>query len=308
MANIAKAAGGAIGALAIAKTYFGPKKDDLTTTGRDPAMLTGSVSEIRSEALNTIGIARSTRGSVFIPSPGRLSAFAAQDVARIMAFYATDFNIPGATIETASVRRYGFGTATKYPVTATIPDITITFIVDGQGLIQKYFYNWINNITNFTTRVNGTALGEWGANMFEVGYKKDSSGGDLNVVDGRLYINSENNSAIGNIDSAPAVIAYSVKGMYPVAMSDINMSWNASNGLATLTVKFACDSYSIDESANLQARQFDTTLPSLGGMQQVVRGATLVQTVAALKRPRNVNDIISVVNNTAMVASIVKKW
>jgi len=308
MAKIASMAGGALGALAIAKTYFGKKTNDLSSQGGSPGGTGGSISEIRSEALNVIGIARSTRGSVMIATPGPMRNYAASEISRIMGFYATDFNIPGVTLQTVDVKRYGVGVATKYPTGAVMPDVTISFIVDGQGLIQKFFHNWISSIANYDTRLNSESVNKYGANLFEVGYKKDQSGAPINTTTAVLYINSENTSSIDAVDPAKPVITYTLQGLYPVAMSDVNMSWSSVNGLATLTVRFAYDNYSIEDSDNLSAKPLSTTLPQLSGMQQIIRGATVVQTVAALKRPRNVNDIISVVNNTAMVASVIKKW
>lgn len=317
MASKSSILGGALGAYAIKSAFMGPTKNDLKTppSGAGPAQTGFGISEIRAEALNRIGIARSTRGSLTMTAPPALMS-GADVVSKLMSYYITDFNVPGAQIITTDIRRYGTGRTVKYPVSSQTGDISVSMIVDGQGLIYRFLYLWMNSVTNYDTRINGMVETKYNGNLHDVSYMRQSGSLSRLGAEAILTVHSENSESPMTAGATPGiaklakpVLMYKVQDMYPIAMSDINMSWGATNGLATMTVKFACTGYTIEDAlpSNLTPQQGTATVPNISSFGRVIQAATIAQAVASVKKPQSIGDILSVVNNTAMIAKILSR-
>jgi hypothetical protein len=92
---------------------------------------------------------------------------------KVIHLYADSVNIPGINFATSETRRYGYGPVEKKPYAPIFNDITVSFLVDANANIYKYFYKWLNNIVSFDQYVNNNSVSERGLGAFEVDYKDD---------------------------------------------------------------------------------------------------------------------------------------
>lgn len=99
-----------------------------------------------------------------------------QELARVLAFYCTDINLPGISLATSDVRRYGVGPTIKMPYAPIFADTTFNFLCDGQGVIHKFFMEWARSIINYSAGKTAFASNTLSArsvygNPYEVEYK-----------------------------------------------------------------------------------------------------------------------------------------
>lgn len=193
---------------------------------------------------------------------------------------------PGVQIATSAVRRYGVGPLERLPHTATFGDMNISFIGDARGVIHQFFYAWMRGIVGFhdTPRLGSSNDSMYGRYPYEVGYRYNYS----TPIDIVTY--DEIQEKIGTVRLYNA---------YPIAIGEIGRSWDSVNDLVRIPVTFAYTHWNYTDQLNIQLIEpARTTLAeqnsSLFG--DMMKNMTVLQTITAIKRPQNVNDILNVVN------------
>ena len=95
------------------------------------------------------------------------------ETARYIELWGESTNIPGIAVNTNTFRRYGYGPTERKPYTPIFVDTNMSFYVDGAGMIQKFFYKWMNGIVKFDETINGKGVkyGSTTLQPFEVNYK-----------------------------------------------------------------------------------------------------------------------------------------
>lgn len=146
--------------------------------------------------------------------------------------------IPGVSLQTTDVRRYGVGTVQKMPVSAMpYGDITFSMILDGYGEIYKFWAEWIRKIYEFNG-VSSSSVGNVG-NAFPayVSEYKDQYSTDMQIV---VY------DPFGN-----TIQKINLKEAFPTNMKDIQLSWG-SEGLMRLQVGIAYTEHTIENASALE--------------------------------------------------------
>lgn len=193
---------------------------------------------------------------------------------------------PGIQLGTSAVRRYGVGPIEKMPHTASFNDLNISFIGDARGVIHQFFYAWMRGIVGFhDVPRQGYANDDlYGRHPFEVGYRSDY-GTILQII---TY--DEIQEKIGTIKLYNA---------YPVAVGEIARSWDSINDLVRIPVTFTFTHWVYADQLNIQLTEPSrVTLAEQNSslLTNVMQGMTALQAISSIKRPQNVNDIISTVN------------
>jgi len=227
------------------------------------------------------GFSRPSLFYVEIVPPKSMFGTAERDNAKSLAFLSESANLPGVSLATTDVRRYGYGPTERKPYAPIFVDTTITFLVDNKGVVQSFFYKWINSIVKFDTVVggNGSVFNNRLINPFEVNYKDDySSDIIITTVD-------DSNNDIVNVRYTKA---------FPIFMGDISLGWNDTDSVARLPITFTYYNWKI-EAINLNQIS-ENRKP--GVIQSLIKAGTAIQTLATLRKPRNVADVLNVVNNS----------
>jgi hypothetical protein len=201
--------------------------------------------------------------------------------ARTLAFLCETASVPGVSLAVSDIRRYGYGPFERKPHGATFVDMTMSFFADGSGLVQKFFYKWMNGIVKFDELPFGPVgqAGNVAVAPFEVNYKENYKADILiTTVD-------ESNNDIINIR---------LRDAYPIFMGDVNLGWGDSDNVSRIPITFTYYNWKI-ENININQIQ-QTRAPSL--IQSLIKAGTAIQTLATLRKPNNVADVINVINNS----------
>lgn len=197
--------------------------------------------------------------------------------AKTISFLCESANLPGVSFQASDIRRYGYGPVERKPFAPVFVDTTLSFFCDASGLVQKFFYQWMNGIIKFDEMPYG-GRGYNGMAPFEVNYKYQYASEILvTTVD-------ESNNDIINVRFRDA---------YPLFMGDIALGWGDTDSISRLPVTFTYFNWKIEKININQLQQ--TRSPSL--IQNLLKVGTAIQTLATIRKPNNVADILNVVNN-----------
>lgn len=230
-----------------------------------------------------------TRPSYFyieIAPPKCMTANLSQ--AQDLAFLADSANLPGVALATSDIRRYGYGPMEKKPYAPVFTDTTMSFMVDGTGMIQKFFYKWLSSIVHFSETPHGKSFpgGDNTLSPFEVNYK------DQYETDIVVTTVNENNDDI---------ITVRFKRAFPIFMGDVALSWADSDSIARLPITFTYYNWSIE---NININQLRQEPQKAGLLQKALSIGSAIQTLAGLRKPTGVADIVNIVNNTSRIAKL----
>lgn len=207
-------------------------------------------------------------------------------LSQLITLRAERINQPGIQLMTSNVRRYGVGPLEKKPFSAGFSDANISFIGDARGVIHQFFYAWMNSIVNTENMPHaGASTNAFGSNPFEVAYREDYR----TTID--IIVYDEIQQKIGTVKLYNA---------YPIFLGEIQRDWSGINDLVRIPVTFTYSHWAYDGYLDMQLREPDrTTLASQNSslFDNIVKGASVLQTISTIKRPQNVNDVLNVVNS-----------
>lgn len=251
-----------------------------TGTGLTPSQNRRDLNNFLSSVGKLGGFTRPSYFYVEIPPPPFMRQ--ATEEARNLAFLCESTNLPGVLLGTSDIRRYGFGPIEKKPFAPIFTDTTFTFFADASGMVQKFFYKWMNGIVKFD-EVHFGPGGEIGfgevIEPFEVNYK------NRYATDIIITTVDESNNDIINVR---------LRDAFPIFMGDISLGWGDTDSISRLPVNFTYYNWKIE---NININQLQETR-SQSPLQTLIKAGTAIQTLAMLKKPNNVADVINVVNNT----------
>lgn len=176
------------------------------------------------------GIMRSNRFELSIDLPPN-HYLARTYSGKELSFRCDATQLPGVNLATIEgPYRYGYGPLDKAPYGIVHNDVGATFIVDKDGLIHKFFYDWANVIVNYNSSKSLSAPNPiTGAKVYEVGYRSKF---ECSV---NITIYNEQNKPIQTVTLLKA---------YPSNVSQIDFNWGQLDDLVRLQVSFAYKDYS----------------------------------------------------------------
>lgn len=187
-----------------------------------------------SSIINKTGILKNNKFDVQIVYPDILKDN--NNLFQELMFRAQSVIVPGVSIETQPINRYGIGVKEKFANRAYYEDtISITFIERNDSSIRDLMTKWINLIVNFH---NVRSFSE--APTYLTRYK--------NTYIAEMIINhySDNEDKISNV--------YHIHEVFPISLSPIPLGWSENNDATRVQVEFAfTEWYSLNlQKANLQ--------------------------------------------------------
>lgn len=200
--------------------------------------MTFSIQGFTSQHNKRNGYLKSKAGKVIIPTAPALMGDT--EMLRDMEFYIQDFTLPGYTLNSGNVSRYGYGPVTSRPFGPNFNPVNLLILADGEGGSIDFWNNWMSLIVPHNTIQNGMqAYGkDTGDSVYLISYRKDY------VVDLYMDIYDEN----GNV-----VTTYGLRDAFPSAVSDINMSWGAVNDVVQMQVQLQYTDWTKDGNGNTTA-------------------------------------------------------
>ena len=143
--------------------------------------------------------------------------------------------IPGMSLQSVDVKRYGIGTVQKIPVGAMpYGDITFSILLDGYGEIYQFWTEWLRKIYEFNG-VSSSSVGNV-RNAFPryVSEYKDQFSTDMQIV---VY------DPFGN-----TIQKINLKEAFPTSMRNIQLAWG-SEGLMRLQVGVSYTEHTIESAS-----------------------------------------------------------
>jgi hypothetical protein len=203
----------------------------------------------------------------------------------LCSYRADSFTQPGVQFALTDIKRYGVGTIERKPTVPLFIDVPFSFINDSDGVIRKFFYLWMNGIIGFDELPRANAAKDsFGKLPFDQSYK-DEYQTDIEII----QFNEVNNK----------VQVVKLYNAYPYSMTDINNNWASENTFTQFQVSFTYTHWAI-EDIDLQLREPKRSATGdLTLFQNLIRSASLLQTISSVKKPQNINDVINVVNTGA---------
>lgn len=239
-----------------------------------------NINEFRSLLNTRGGVARTNMFDVMISIPKIMGGRSGLD-SRSLSLLCDSAVLPGVSLNTSEIKRYGVGVAEKKPYSPTYTDQTFSFIGDNTGAVHGFFYKWMNGIVKSDlSGGNQITTGYNGLSAFEVEYKDDYA------VDIVITCYDEQDNKI---------IVCTLRKAFPIFLGDIQLSWSENDQFMKVPVTFNFTHWDL-EIIDINSL-VNNPGASMSTLQQIMRVGTAIQTIASIRKPTGVADIVNVVNN-----------
>lgn len=189
------------------------------------------ISKFRSE-INTGGVLKTNRFVVEFPALTGVSK-------EMVSLRCESVQWPGVSFMTMDTPpRAGYGATELIPYAPIFEDVTLSFIVDKNSKVHKFFYEWMNKIVNLQSEGQTNLKGDGGEKKpaYEVGYKKDYSA--------EIHITMFRDTGVSKEENHAAMTA-KLYGAFPKALPAFELNWGSENEVLRLNVQFAYTDYYI---------------------------------------------------------------
>jgi len=232
---------------------------------------------VRAQLAKVSGPQRTNLFVVEFTPPRMMSNFT--DTAKTLTFLTESCNLPGVSLATTEIKRYGYGVTEKKPYAPIFTDQSFSIIADNKGVAHRFFYKWMNGIIRYDSPF-GNDSNFAGLQPFQVNYKEQY----------------RSNVTITSYDEFERkVIIVKLNEAYPIFVGDMALSWGDIDGIARMPITFT---YLNWERTNIDVETKDVPGNNdLSLLQKLQKAGNAIQTLAALRKPRNVADIVNVTNN-----------
>ena len=195
--------------------------------------------------------------------------------ARDLSFFAQTAGLPEFNLTTADIVHNGMGATTRRPTGMQYPVVPVTFFVDSNHNIMKFFHRWIQRIVNYDR--SGITPVEAGAqNPFELNYKSDYEASMRVTIFPRYQ------------EKLPYI--YEFSGVYPVSVGAVTTSMS-NEGLILLPVGFTYDSIKVSGGEALNTLSLANRANSL--LTYFSSLNTVVQSFRDIDSPLDVQQAIN---------------
>lgn len=268
---------------------LGQALDKLTgkSVGGPGQSIKSSLNDFRSNMIYSRSIMRNNRFIVQILPPWSMIGKKSEMTAAPMIPFACDSaNLPGVSLMSSDVRRHGVGPMEKKPYSTVFVDVTFNFIVDGTGMIHKFFQEWMNSIVKFDTPITDqTSIYML---PYEVQYKTEY------CVDIDIYVYNESSQQIMKVKLYDA---------WPIFLGDVNLNWQSTDDFVKLPVTFAYTGWA---SETIDIPSTKNTKPESSGLQKLLAAGAALQNLANIRKPTGVGDVLNIVNQTSSSINTLK--
>lgn len=196
--------------------------------------LTGfNINNFRSN-INTGGYLQTNKFSVVISVPPK-SIYLGPTSSQHLSFRADEVRVPGASLDIASIHRYGIGPNQKFPFNVNFTDITISFIDDASASIWHMMNTWMRAIFGYGN--NNISSMNKNSQNYQLLYKDEYCS--------TIQINVFNNYG-AQVQMIELIDAF------PISLNDVTLSWGNNNNLYKTHATFNFRDYNASISGENQ--------------------------------------------------------
>ena len=153
------------------------------------------------------------------------------DIVKLIKFRTEEVYLPGISIQSADVSRYGIGPTQKFPFNAQFNEIRLTLVSDGYSQIWQFWYHWLRSVFEFS-----------GADRLRAGnrlptYTAEYKNNHSSIIQIIVYDN------LGN-----AIQKINLYEAFPTSMREIPVSWKENNELLKFSIMLTFKEFTLDGS------------------------------------------------------------
>lgn len=146
---------------------------------------------------------------------------------KMLVYRIDQVSIPGVSLYSVDVQRYGIGPTQKMPFNAFFHDITFTVLLDKKADLYHFWYDWVRSIFEF----NGKETPNEIVPSYETRYKSDFS----SVMQIIFYDNEKN-----------VVKRINLYDAFPSSVREIPLAWNDQGDLIRLSISITYSQFTVD--------------------------------------------------------------
>lgn len=189
------------------------------------------------------------------------------NITKDLEFRAEKVTIPGTSINTVQVNRYGVGPQQRFGIGAVMNDITIDFLADREQLIWMFFYQWMNNVFAFNQIEPNDVDSQENYYSYRASYMDDYA----TTITAFIY------NYDGGAQNSTTVEIYDA---YPVDLQQIDLGWSDNNNLMKIRVKFSYRDWRIvntstTDGSSKAPEPIPLSIPPRGNIVQEVSSTVL---------------------------------
>lgn len=203
--------------------------------------------------INDYGYLKNNKFEVFVQAPNFLQnkrinvngrEINIKDINDLLRFRIEQVSIPGVSLMSSDVNRYGIGPTQKMPYNAQFSDINFSILIDRNTDLWDFWYTWTNSIFNFNgNEPNGNNI-ITGKRIptYTVKYKDD--------ITSVMMIVMYN-------DLGETVKTVNLYDAFPSSLGSTTLAWNDGMSLMRLSVAITYSTYTIvgsDLRSNVETR------------------------------------------------------
>ena len=237
-----------------------------------------NLNEFMSEAVNPNGLMSPNLFVVEVSLDNNPELTEQNETLRKMPFFCQAAALPGLTLASSDTRTLGYGMLDRTPTAAIAPDVTLSFMLDSDGQILKFFQNWMQNIINFDPTHPSAATGASEILTYEVNYKE----------------NFFSTITIFTFDKTGDTIhEYKLHEAFPMAMSDVELSWSTTDAISTLNVTFHQTSFTTNSMIPTFPKEIDRSASPFALAARVLAGGLSTIPTSLFRGNLSTQDIIN---------------
>lgn len=175
---------------------------------------------------------------------GVLNSYIVGTAATSLVMRCDSAQLPGVTALKDEVTRFGYGPVEDMTYGVQFADMTLGFIMDEKATHARFFNEWMNLITNFSSKGGGNMIkkNNLGYFPYDVSYKDDYSNLQMNIT---VFDRSQQQ-----------VLVYELYDVFPTSINATDVSWGDTDQLMRLYVRFAYTDFTV------RAPKLDGYLPA----------------------------------------------
>jgi len=193
--------------------------------------------------ISTKGVMRSNRFLAHITIPEYLKKVPSLAGVDQLTLRCEQAQLPGMAFTTADNAgiRLGYGPMEGVPYGVAFDDIGLVFILDAEGKVYKFFYEWVNRIVNFQAEGQNVQniLSSKNA-AYEVGYK------DYYCADITIDVFDTTQDP----EKGKKILSVKLFRAYPKALPSIDLNWASESEIIRLPIEFNYTDYKITFEEN----------------------------------------------------------
>lgn len=195
-----------------------------------------SINDFMSE-IKTRGVVRQHTFVVTMSPPPALNEYVGRT--RPLTLRCEAASIPDVALATQEILRYGYGPLESAPYNAVFSGVNLTFVLDKNSFVYRYFYRWINSVVNFNTNQGMVGSNpDTGHNPYFINFKD-------NIVTEIMITMFD--------EQTQPIIQTKLHKAYPKAISAIDLNWGTNNDIVRLNVAMGFREFSSTVVGNIRS-------------------------------------------------------